>query len=436
MSGGVPSPAAARWTTALALGAILFATLTPSPSTVPPAGPWCLVCGDIGTVDALQNIVLFVPFGVGLALMGVGARRAVLLAFALTTTIELLQFWVIPGRDGTLGDVTMNTVGAALGAALVAWRANPFHPTVPAARWMRSAAVTTWTLIAALSTLGVKPQRADPPYAVVDPAFRASGTPSDIRVLRLWVDSQAIVMPPSGELPMVEKDLGIAHSTMAVDVATRGPRLTPERILHLVSREGSLYTFGQNDNAFWCSRSLLASLWRFRTPAIAVPAPVPESVAWIAGDANPVHLLCESDPDHLSITAVFGGRRAVRSIRLTPGSGWRLLLPGFLVPSELERTASWLNACWLILLALGLGYCALLPSIRAPTGTGRRRGAVARALGLLLLLVAVMQLMTPRLEGTAPSPWWEILASVAGLALGAAIATRFVPRGRVVGSEP
>jgi VanZ family protein len=73
-------------------------------------------------VEAVSNVVMFVPFGV---LAGLLVRRwwvVVLLAGATSAAIELAQRAFLPTRVPTVQDVVMNTLGAALGVlALTLW---------------------------------------------------------------------------------------------------------------------------------------------------------------------------------------------------------------------------------------------------------------------------------------------------------------------------
>lgn len=90
-----------------------------------------------GQVEFLANVAMFVPLA---ALLGVvlGPRRwgwAVLIGFAVTSTIELLQFALLPGRYGTVDDVIANTAGAVIGALLarsfLRWEAARRAPREP-----------------------------------------------------------------------------------------------------------------------------------------------------------------------------------------------------------------------------------------------------------------------------------------------------------------
>jgi glycopeptide antibiotics resistance protein len=82
-------------------------------------------------VEVTANVALFVPLG-ALAMMWSEHRRwlhAVLLGLAVSGAVELMQDVFRPGRTASWVDVLANTVGTALGAALIAlWRLR--HPSV------------------------------------------------------------------------------------------------------------------------------------------------------------------------------------------------------------------------------------------------------------------------------------------------------------------
>lgn len=71
-------------------------------------------------LEAVANVVMFVPFGV---LVGALLRRpwwvVVLLGCATSVLIETVQRW-LPTRYPTVQDVVMNTLGAAVGVGVLA----------------------------------------------------------------------------------------------------------------------------------------------------------------------------------------------------------------------------------------------------------------------------------------------------------------------------
>jgi len=100
---------------ALALVAIGMATLVPGrgPGAEPSFG--CIVCGERGLADAIVNVILFVPLGVGFALLGTRLRGAVLGGALASALVEFAQLTVIPGRDPSVGDLLFNTLGTVAG---------------------------------------------------------------------------------------------------------------------------------------------------------------------------------------------------------------------------------------------------------------------------------------------------------------------------------
>lgn len=78
----------------------------------------CVLCGEFGLANILRNILLFVPLGIGLGLAIRSPLWAWLPALALTTFVELVQFFV-PGRNPLLIDVVANAGGAAAGIAFI-----------------------------------------------------------------------------------------------------------------------------------------------------------------------------------------------------------------------------------------------------------------------------------------------------------------------------
>lgn len=87
-----------------------------------------------GVLEFTANIALFVPFGV-FAFTAIPLRApavsSTLLVIAsgclLSTGIELLQL-IVPGRVSTPSDVAANTLGTALGVALVWFASRPRRP--------------------------------------------------------------------------------------------------------------------------------------------------------------------------------------------------------------------------------------------------------------------------------------------------------------------
>src|SRR5512134_1972273 len=104
----------------------------------------CLVCGDQGVQDVIQNILMLIPFGLALGLTGMRASRALLLGFLLALTVESLQYWVVTGRDASLSDLLTNTLGTWIGAHLAHWLPAMLHPGVRASRRLAWGTSALW----------------------------------------------------------------------------------------------------------------------------------------------------------------------------------------------------------------------------------------------------------------------------------------------------
>ena len=413
---------AGQWVTAVALLAILIATLTPSRTLVPPAGPWCLLCGDVGVVDALQNVVLFAPLGVGLALLGVPLLPAVFLAGALSASIETLQYTLIAGRDGTLGDVVTNTAGAAVGVALVLWRVNPLAPTPVVARWLRAVAIVAWLLVAAVTSVGFGPSTPRGPYALFGSLLdTVGGSPPPFRLLQASVDTLLIPLAAADPRPALQQALSSRSSSFSVDLLITGTTSGVRRGIRLASLRGIVFSLQQVGTRFVCSRRLASAALLLRTPSIAVPV-FPDAGGRDPAGQSRVRVTCARDGARLTISSISARDSVESTAALTPGAGWVLFLPARLPTGRFALAAA--NVAWLAILALAASYLVLLPTIGNAAGAAGALRAGAPVLVPFLALVTLMQTLLPRLMGGASSPWWELAATAAGLAAGALLAGR------------
>jgi VanZ family protein len=68
--------------------------------------------------NAVGNIILFLPLGATLCLLGLRRRATLRAGFCLSAAIEITQLF-IPGRTTSADDVLCNTLGAVVGYLLV-----------------------------------------------------------------------------------------------------------------------------------------------------------------------------------------------------------------------------------------------------------------------------------------------------------------------------
>ena len=147
------------------VGLLLIAVLTLTPDfaagTQRPA--LCVICGARGGEDAFLNVLLFIPFAFGLRLSGSSRWRALGLAFATTVTVETLQIY-IPGRDSTLGDVVMNSIGGIAGILLCDSLRVWLFPNVRQAKWLLLSGSLMWLLVVSLGGWAMRPWIPNGPY--------------------------------------------------------------------------------------------------------------------------------------------------------------------------------------------------------------------------------------------------------------------------------
>lgn len=160
----------------LCLVVIAAATLTNGDPTQPTSGGLCVICGALGGVDAVLNVLLFAPLGIALALMGMKPWRAILGMLVLSAAIETLQATVLVGRDPTLGDVAMNTLGGALGWWIGAnWR-RLLRPARSDARRFLAAWLVLWLAVQGLAVFALQPRPTESTY--YGQLMRALGHPA------------------------------------------------------------------------------------------------------------------------------------------------------------------------------------------------------------------------------------------------------------------
>lgn len=111
---------------AVYLGAVAWVTLRPDLApdeafdAVREAARWLSDHGVPVTfelVEAVANVVMFVPFGVLLGLLLARRWPVVPLACLTSAAVETSQALFLPSRVATVQDVAMNTLGAAVGLA-------------------------------------------------------------------------------------------------------------------------------------------------------------------------------------------------------------------------------------------------------------------------------------------------------------------------------
>ena len=380
------SPGNTRFKTALtvlSVAAILVATLRPAGIEMAQGWTVQLLEGDEGLAEIFQNIILFVPLGLALALGNTRTWRNIAAGALLSFAVEFAQQW-IPGRDPSVGDLLFNTLGGAVGVLLV--RTAPRWLLVTQTRVVAGLSLANATL-AATVWLGTG--------WVLRPMLPVASA-LELRAPDLGQHMDLF----TGRVLSVTGRLGVAEPVRIVATATPPSwRLAP--ILDVDDGPGPAGTIIGVDRADLVLRNRSRSM--FLTLARA--------------DLRARRVLTGVTPgDTMTITARTDGHGPAFCLGLdekewcglgyTIGDGWRLIFYPMHFPPLALRL---LNTLWIAGWCLGLGWW------------GRRHPASGVAVGL----VALVLLVGPGLVGLLATPLGEIAGGLAGVGLGNLASRRY-----------
>lgn len=390
----------ALWIAGLLFIAVL--TLTPQYAATQAPPSWCLLCGAQSVLDAVLNVILFIPFGMGLRLAGISRRRAYAIGLVTTITVELLQLY-IPGRDTSLGDIVTNSTGGLIGIiAADVWRIV-LVPSRRAASRLAMGWTFFWMLVltasAELTHIALTPLTA---WGVWAPELlHHDYFPGKV------LSATAGGLPTPNAMSGASEDVRrrLSSDSVVVEATVVGAGATTQ-----FSSIASIYDMSQQQIFFLGQRkgNLIFSL-RMRTADAKVETPTIK-----LDSVFPRHRGAKTDTIRVAaglihhalwISAEKNGVRRERTLPVDAGLGWSYLLP---FDYEYGREAPWLTVLWLAGLAVPAMYWA--------TRAGRTTFlAVAAALATALLLI-------PLATAVHPTPWWEWIGLVAGAVIGAAAA--------------
>jgi hypothetical protein len=379
---------------------IAWATLTPAanPLQARVTPLLCLVCGDHGGADVGANLLLFVPLAAGLRLAGLSWRRVVLASAVLSLTVELLQYFVIPGRDASLSDVLTNTIGGAAGGAMAPGAVAALGPSPPRAQrlllagcavWLAAMAGSAWLLTPAVLKGRLISNWAEP--AAGWDVF--TGVVDSVRL-------NGRAMPPDDLAPDREAlRTELTDGTLRLETFFRSgvPRRDQAWIFRLRTPRGGVLTLYQLGRHAGVELPVRAQRFLARPVTATLRNGLP------ADSGVPVRIRVTAAAGVVRLHSTYQGRSYRSELGISPAYGWRLISPfelGF--GAEVE----WFSALCLAAGVLPLAYWAA----RAP-----RRGRAAATLGLTLLVgLAVV----PVLAGFSPVDAYEWAAVALGVAGG------------------
>ena len=388
----------------LALGGLLFIvtiTLVPVPqqsvaSQITPL--WCLVCGDYGGVDVINNVLLFIPFGFGLRLLGLQTRPVVAIGASLSLVIELLQWGVIPGRDASLSDVLTNTLGSWLGAVVGSYLTTLLKPNPAHALRLAVWGGVIWLGVQIATAVLLQPWA---PSGELRGAWarsvygRAPFKGQVVSALLSGWPLQASSEPMSSEVA-TQIRAGRIHLEVQLLSGRRMGLWSP--IVELLGPHGAVLAIHALGRDLGFQPPMRSSSVRLGRPALRLPEALPRKPG--------IRVQIAAGEGRSTIWAewTIAGIKHTRVLALSPSFGWSLLTP---FRYAYGREVRFITAIWIAGLLAPIGYW----SGYAPGGHRVRLGA-------LLLLVFAGLALVPLVVGYPPVHWTEWAAALLGLAAG------------------
>ncbi len=384
--------------------AILGLTLFPTPGQALFAARTpllCLVCGDHGGADAFLNLLLFMPLATGLRLFGCSWRQVVALAASMSYAVELLQYYVVPGRDASLSDLLTNTTGGAIAAGVTPHLGRLLAPDRALARRLVAGGMALWLGVLAFSAVAMMPWV--PTGRLRNDCTRSADRADIFAGTARSVALNGVELPCDDALPRApELREAMSHGEFTLDVVALSGKPTGRReLIHTIGApRGLVVVLAQETRSAAFSAPTRADRLRLYSPILRL------SNAFPPREGIPVELHAGLHDRRMWMAASHPGEGRKVELALSPSHGWSAILPWGIQPGRRLRLAT---AWWLGGLILPAAYWAGF--IGSPVrGAAVIAAALAGGLGAL-----------PLLTGYAPVHWSEWLGGFLGAALGWAL---------------
>jgi hypothetical protein len=383
--------------------AILLLTLYPSPEQAPYSSRTpllCLVCGRHGGADVLLNTLLFTPMAAGLRLLGWPWRRVVAAAALLSLSVELLQYFVVPGRDASLSDLLTNTAGAAIAAGFAPHLERVLLPEPAGARRLMLGGVALWLGLLTISAFAMMPWV--PAGTLRSDCTRSEGEPEvfsgTVRSARLnGVPLVCDAEIAAGEQVRAALERGAAELDV---VAASGNPLGRRVILVIRVPRGYLLVLAHQGRTATISTPTAINHLGFYSPILRLARAFP------ATPGIPGRVEAGIRDRRMWVASEYQGQREQVEVTLSPSHGWTAMLPWGIRPGAGFRLATVL---WIAFLILPAAYWGGF--VRAPAWT------LARILPTLPVGLGAV----PVLTGYPAVHWSEWVGGCLGLTLGWAL---------------
>jgi hypothetical protein len=382
---------------------VFVLTLYPTPEDAVIAAAtsmWCLVCGEMGLVDVALNVILFVPLGIGLGLLGVSRSRGITAIVLTTFTIEVLQLCVVMGRDATLSDLITNSTGGGIGYLLGRHWRQVFFTSPRISLWLAAIGVAGWVLVQGFTGWALQPTLPRSVYygqwAPVLGQFEPfTGTVVSARLNRMPLPGTRLLS--SGA---VREALLAPQSVLEVRALTGTPTADLAPIFSVFDdRQREIVLLGQNGTDVVYRLRTRSNALGLRSPALRLTGVLPIELG------ARVELRARYTPGRYHLEAEIGDKSFSQNLVLSVSSGWTFFLP---FDHAFGPEMLWLTTLWIAGLLFPVGYYAA----RSQAINGRT--AAVTLVILLSIGMAIIPALS-HLELLHPIEW---IAGIAGAVIG------------------
>jgi hypothetical protein len=357
-------------------------------------------------VDVSLNLVLFIPLGAGLGLLGVRPVRALMVLALTTLTVEVLQLSLVVGRDASLSDLITNTIGGTAGYwASRRWR-DILHPSQKTSLIVACLGAAAWLLIQGFT--GFAFQRDLPPTvyygqwaAELGQCERFTGEVVSVRLPATPLPGTRLASSPE-----VRSALLNPRSVLEVRARSGQPTTGLAPIFSIFDdRQREIVLLGQD------GRDLIYRV-RTRTGGLGLRGPALRLREALPRDADfPFQLRASYRPGQYDLETIGGTDSSTGTLVLSASWGWAMFLP---FDHAFGEEMPWLTMLWVGGLLFAVSYYA------GHSGQLGRPTAVI----MLLILLAIGLGLIPALAGFSVFQPLEWVAGMLGPALGFSLGTR------------
>jgi hypothetical protein len=344
------------------------------------------------------NLLLFIPFAVGLRLTGARGLITVGVCAGLSLLIESLQFTLIVGRDASLSDLLTNTLGSLVGSIIGGQARQLLFPTAKQAVRLMTSAAIIWLGAQTATAVLLLPWA---PSAGLAGAWARSvpgRVPFDGSVASAVVSGLVVPDGSNARSPELAARIRQGDIRLHVGVRTGTNAAVWSPVFELLGTSGAVLSIEAVNRHLAFQPPMQSYRLRLRRPALRLPDALPSQTGTL------VQITAGERDGTVWARWTVAGLSHTTSQVLGPSLGWTLITP---MRHSLGPEAHWITALWIGAWLAPIGYWS--------ARTGRSHSGRA---GILLLVLVIGLGLLPHLLGYPPVHWSEWLSGMVGVGLG------------------